>query len=338
MSQTTHESFDPLLRVKAAGEAAQAETRAAILGWIDSNIFQEAIKAFGWEDDRSQPLSRRVDELVRLSDEWDFRRRTARSESMGASAESTRWTSNSELLGQSQLDVATRAGDQLGLSRESTPAHDSYRAVLVLGGARLSCLLRTQWADEVLQGGRTTRDIVLLGGERPVADSERDATDTYAPHAQTEFDLFVAAAHSVFGVDSERFQGEQHVDDHPNLSWEVREYDAEPNPRVVVMSAPSSDPSNRRANSADTYKFFIERNHLSPGERLLLVTSPIYVPYQQLEAIRVITVPLGIHVETVGFPPTWHAELQGMQGPQHYLQEMRSFLQSSQRFLSAYPG
>ena len=326
------------MRVQAAGVEAVPETKERIRAWVESQVFQDTIRAFGWTDDPDQALDERVRALVAQSDEWDFRRRTAKVESMGGSGEATRWTSHDQLLSDQQVTSANRAGAELKLACASMPSRDQYRAILVLGGARLSCLLRTEWAGEILRAGVQTQDVVLLGSERPVAGSERDATDTYALGAPTEFDLFVAAGSAVFGYDPEAHSGRRHEDAHPNLSWEVREYPSAGPGRILVVSAPSSDPSNRRANSADTYAFYISRHHLARGEWLLLVTSAIYVPYQQLEAIRVITVPLGIHIETVGFPPEWRADLQGMQGPQHCLQEMRSFLQSSQRFLATFPG
>lgn len=326
------------MRVQATGLEAVPEAKASIRAWIESKVFQDTARAFGWTDNPDQDLDQRIDDLVAQSDEWDFRRRTAKAESMGTTRESTRWTSHGQLLSAQQVALANRAGSELKLACASMPSRDQYRAVLVLGGARLSCLLRTEWAGQILREGVKTQDVVLLGSQRPVADSERDATDTYAPEAATEFDLFVAAGSVVFGFDKDVYSGQRHEDAHPNLSWEVREYSPSGLMRVLIISAPSGEPSNRRSNSADTYKFYISRHHIRPGDWLLLVTSPIYVPYQQLEAIRVITVPLGIHVETVGFPPEWRAELQGMQGPQHYLQEMRSFLQSAQRFLTAFPA
>jgi len=330
-------SFDPLIGVTGSGIPAVAETHSLIKQWIEAPVFQTLINSFDWRDDSEASLGKRIDALVAMSDEWDFRRRTAKNESMGTSSEATRWTSHNELLTEAQAQMAQRTAYEFGMSKSSSPKHQQYKAALVLGGARLSCLLRTRWSAQVLENNVSVEDIVMLGSERPITDSERDATDIYAPTAKTEFDLFVDAGKEVFGYDKNVCEGQSHDDVSPNLSWKVRRYPWRRPNQILVISAPSTDPQRRRANSADTYQFYIGKESLKPGNRLLLVTSPIYVPYQQLEAIRVITVPLGIHVETIGFPPDWYADIQGMQGPQHYLQEMRSFLQSSQRFLSAYP-
>lgn len=334
---TMSNNFDPLMRVNNTGHEAIAEVKTNIIGWINSKIFQEVIRAFGWKDVLDQDLRKRIDILVAQSDEWDFRNKTAKIESVGTIKESTRWTSHAQLLTPTQIKLVEKIAKKFKLSCASTPIYDEYRAILVLGGARLSCLLRTKWAKEILIN-TSVQDIVMLGSERKVTDSERDATNTYGPEAKTEFDLFIAAAHSVFGIDLESCKQQKHEDVNATLSWRINSYQSCKQRNVLIMSAPSSDPNNRRANSVDTYKFYINHYKLKPFERLLFVTSPIYVPYQQLEAIRVITIPLNIQVETTGFPPEWSAGLQGMQGPQHYLQEMRSFLQSAQRFLSSFPA
>jgi hypothetical protein len=330
--------FDPLMRIQSTGHKAITEVKTNIIGWIDSKIFQETIQAFGWKDRPDQDLKKRIDNLVALSDEWDFRNKTAKIESVGASRESTRWTTHAQLLSSRQIKLAGKVAKEFKLSCASTPSSDEYQAILVLGGARLSCLLRTKWAKEILSNKTSAQDTVLLGSERKVTDSERDATNTYAPEAKTEFDLFIAAAHTVFEINLESYKQHRHEDINPNLSWKINNYHSHEQRNILIMSAPSSDPNNRRANSVDTYKFYINHYKLKPHARLLFVTSPIYVPYQQLEAIRVLTIPLGIQVETIGFPPGWSADLQGMQGPQHYLQEMRSFLQSAQRFLTSFPA
>lgn len=64
---------------------------------------------------------------------------------------------------------------------------------------------------------------------------------------------------------------------------------------------------------------------------MLLITSQIYVPYQQLEAIRMLGLPYGHSLETIGFPDEWSANMQGLQQPENYLQEMRSALQAIER-------
>ncbi len=166
-------------------------------------------------------------------------------------------------------------------------------------------------------------------GRRPVVDTERAATDTYAPGAETEYDLMNAGAEQVFHL-KRNYHEERYYNENKNLEWAIRRYDAEIGIPVVSISGPSSEPEKRRANSADTYRFFMEKYCMEPGRKLLLVTSQIYVPYQQIEAARIFS---EMYVETVGFPTEWSAGLQGMMEPANYLQEIRSAIQAIHRYL-----
>lgn len=67
--------------------------------------------------------------------------------------------------------------------------------------------------------------------------------------------------------------------------------------------------------------------------RVLLVTSQIYVPYQQLGAIRTWAIPNNVYVEIVGFPTEWNTNQQGMMEAANYLQEIRSTIQSVNRYI-----
>ena len=64
-----------------------------------------------------------------------------------------------------------------------------------------------------------------------------------------------------------------------------------------------------------------------------MVTSQIYVPYQQMEAISNLAIPNNIYVETVGFPTEWNVNQQGMMRTENYLQEIRSTIQAINRYL-----
>lgn len=325
--------LDPLMRVQATGPHAVPLIKLGIRRWIDSQAFRDTIRAFGWVDDPAEELRARIATLVARSEEWDFRRRTAKIE---ASGEATRWTAEPAQLTGLQATVTMQAARELHLDRGTSPIRDEYRSILVLGGGRLSCLVRTEWAAELLESGVRSRDVVLLGSARAVARSERAATNSYAPAAATEFELFLAAGRRVFQFEEQHYIRERWTDPRPNGSWEIRQYNCR-QARVLAMSAPSTRPDERRADSADTYSFYVTHSSLRPGDGLLLVTSPIYAPYQQLEGLRVMGVPSGLYVETVGVPPERNIRLPGIGGPQHYLQEMRSFLQSAGRFLEAYP-
>lgn len=313
--------------------------RDQIRSWVRSAALERLVSASGATLPAQADLECLVAWLVEFSERWDFRRlqleATARDTGEGARwlLDDSHWTADQRVL---ILECAA----SLGLIGADRPAARSYDYVLVLGGAKLSCLLRPRLAaDVILRVGVRTGEVVLLGSSRPVAESEREATDTYAPGAATEFDLLRTGAELAFGltagIDHERYDDPAN----PNRSWRMWHYQVDSgSPPVTALSAPSSEPDTRRANSSDTYKFFLTKYGVPPGSSLLLVTSEIYVPYQQLEAIRTIALPHQLLVETIGFPAAWGGALQGMAGPSNYLQEIRSTIQSAARLLSAISG
>jgi hypothetical protein len=337
--------FDPVFRLDArTGPTAVPLVRAKLHAWIDSPWLRDLVEISGGGVHFEGSLDDIVAELETFSDRWDFRRiareRGAASDDRVA-AGAARWLSAETGLTATLEARVMKAVEHLGLVQSGEPQQASYDSILVLGGGRLSCALRPLRAAELVRSGLDIRRIGLLGAARPVADSERDATDTYAPGAVDEFDLIVAGAEKAFGFDITSFSEERHDDSNRNSSWVVRRFEA-PNTSTLVpliaVSAPSSEPDRRRANSADTIVFFLDHEHIPSGSSLLLITSQIYVPYVQLEALRTVAIPRGLVVETLGFPGRDRMpELQGMSNPNHYLQEVRSAIQAARRFCQAYP-
>ncbi|MBU0455434.1 MAG: hypothetical protein KKA99_01425 [Gammaproteobacteria bacterium] len=315
-----------------------SSVHAAIETWVRSSALSQLIDSFGSKVPNELDLDSLVTWLLNFSEQWDFRRlqQEAVAKDIG---EGARWLLNDSHLTPRQQNLIEDSAKIIGLIGISEPTRQSYDYVLVLGGARLSCLLRPRLAAKMMKERHIQpKAIVLLASSRPVADSEREATDTYALNAVDEFDLLNAGAEMSFQII--RDFTEEHYDDpiNVNRNWVIRRYSITMKlPPIVSMSAPSSEPDKRRANSADTYEFFFSKFNVSPGSSLLLVTSQIYVPYQQLEAIRTLALPRDVIVETVGFPPVWGGKLQGMTGPSNYLQEIRSTIQSAHRFLKLFP-
>jgi hypothetical protein len=94
--------------------------------------------------------------------------------------------------------------------------------------------------------------------------------------------------------------------------------------RLSVLAAPSSDPG-RRANSADTYRFWAAERS-GGATSALVVTTPIYVPYQGAAAVEVLGLECGLAVETVGTSAAASDLGEYTQPflPAHHLQELRS--------------
>jgi len=315
----------------------RAEVYSVIKDWVNSPALLDLIKEFDGHIPNGLSLESFIGWLHEFSTRWDFRRmqREAEAKDIG---EGARWLLDDSEITEHTKNIISSSAEVLGLIGISKPFMKHYDYILSLGGAKLSCLLRTKWAFQLVeQHNYNPKAIVLLASSRPISESERKATDTYAKSAKTEFDLINAGAKSCFNGGS-KFEEEKYDDtENSNKSWKVRKYKSfKSTTPVIAISAPSTEPDIRRANSADTYEFFFSKLNIPQGSSLLLVTSQIYVPYQQLEAIRSVAIPHNVIMETVGFPADWTTELQGMTGPTNYLQEIRSTIQSIQRFVNTY--
>jgi hypothetical protein len=275
-------------------------------------------------------MKERLQWLSEFSRCWDFRNIQKNAEDI-KTGEKARWLVKEEVLSEPQTAATMKAATKMGLVDSTQSVNKQYDSILVLGGARMSCLYRMKYARELCEShGVNAKEIVGLTGMRPISETERSATDTYAPKANTEFDLMCAAAQKTFDM-LEIGQLEKGLSDNLNNAWAVMRYGEEI--PITVLAAPSSEPMKRRANTADTFSFWMKHHRDNTGKRLLLITSQIYVPYQQLEAVRILGFPHGCSIETVGFPREWSVNLQGAQTAVNYLQEIRSALLSMKKIV-----
>jgi hypothetical protein len=303
--------------------------------WLNKRSLSDLVKSFGGV----VPDDLDLNDLVRFFDDfsnrWDYR--SIQKQAFDSKIrEGTRWLINNDQLSEFQKECALKAACDLGLMNNNEPAASAYDYIWILGGAKLSCLLRARLAQHIVSDKHLKpKSVVFLASMRPITDTEFEAINTYAPNAKTEFDLCVSSAKQHFCV-SDMYSEERYDNDvNTNCSWIIRTYNTS-HFEVIVLAAPSSDPNKRRANSVDTYNFFFKNFLASEETSVLLITSQIYVPYQHLEALRTIALPYKIDLDTVGFPSEWGGSLQGMNEPSNYLQEIRSTIQSIKRFLDVY--
>ncbi|MDO5703444.1 MAG: hypothetical protein Q4G47_08845, partial [Lachnospiraceae bacterium] len=71
----------------------------------------------------------------------------------------------------------------------------------------------------------------------------------------------------------------------------------------------------------DTFEFFIKRYSPAPGSKILLITSPIYVPFQLMKFISV-AVEQGLYVDCIGNKPYDHSPT--VLNVASYLQELKA--------------
>ncbi len=182
---------------------------------------------------------------------------------------------------------------------DTQPAGYAYDNVLILGSLLRNCLLRSSFtARLVREHNLVAGEIAALGSSRPLTDMEAAQLsrlrqrDYQLGEVSTEADALEAAVRHEFGLGQVIEQDCGGDDEHPGRSWRVRTYGLDGRRPLHVVSAPSGDGARRRANTADTYRFWAERVvRLQPMSTVLIVTSSIHVPFQAADALRVLALP-----------------------------------------------
>jgi len=220
-------------------------------------------------------------------------------------------------------DLVLAAGAELGLLGERPPLRDRYDWVLVLGGLLRACLVRPRHLALLHGQGLRAGQVVGLGAFRPLSGSELPMVAPFGLAVADEFGCLVEGMHRALRP---RGPGstERGADDDVRRRWRVDRWALADRTPVAAVAAPSGDPLRRRANTADGYAFWLERFHPAAGETVLVITNPIYVPYQGAVAARLLGLGHGLAVETIGAGAA-AGDLGGRTpgfSPRHYLQEI----------------
>ncbi|MFG2551841.1 hypothetical protein ACGFWF_18115 [Streptomyces sp. NPDC048581] len=305
-------------------------------GWLASAPVRALVEAFsrtGQDHELARDLAAEkgdvVERLARLdafTDRWDTRRGRERNQA------------DELAMRPDQEELVTAAAEALGMCGGTRLRYDRYDHVLILGGLVRACLVRTAHAAQLIRSGQVTAgSVTALGGHRPfVGDEFELAAQAGAPELAEEYEAMDFGTRRAFGLGApESVEGEE--SELPGGTWGVRHYRTADGMPLQVVAAPSSEPARRRADTPDSYAFFAGRvAALQPGERLLLVSTAIYVPAQHAAAVRMLKLPFGVEVDTVGNAP---GAVAGMP-PQRftatkYLLEVRSTVRSLARLAEA---
>jgi hypothetical protein len=290
--------------------------------WVGSEPLKDLVRAFGGDidilyagDDVGEWLAR----LDAFSDRWDSRRGAERNIAPPLD------------LTSKQILIVVEASEALGLMGGRPPQAARYDHILMLGGLLRACVTRPAYAADLILSGRVKAGAVTaLGGHRPFGGNEFElARAVGLADVSDEFSALDAGTRRAFGL-GEPVKDEGTPTSIDNSAWSIRTYASRDGTPIKVAAAPSSEPDRRRANTADSYEWFARRiAALSAGERLLIVTTAIYVPAQHAAAIRMLGLPFSVNVETVGIQPgDVVPELDQTFTPSQYLQEVRSAVRS----------
>ncbi|MER7457420.1 hypothetical protein [Micromonospora sp. NPDC126480] len=296
------------------------ELVGGVRAWIGSAPLRSLVTHFGgaWPAGDLPALLDGLDDFT--ARHWDFR------------AGRERPDAREPALDPYTRDLVLDAAAALGLVHPVPPARPDYAHLVVLGGLAHACLRRVAYAAHLLRAGvSASGELAVLGSLRPLSEVERRAlADAGLPACATEVDVLDLAVRWVFGVPAPA-EEDGHEAGHPHHSWSSRTYRPRGLPPVRVLAAPSSEPERRRAHTADTQRFWAGHVALAPGDPVLLVTAPIYVPFQHCDALRTLALPHGCGIETVGVDPAL-PDVAVLPEPTltagRYLQEIRSAIRA----------
>ncbi len=297
-------------------------TLATIDGWASSAALKRLVEAFGGStaERRGAEL---LDWLERFSaDHWDFRGGVERN------------LAPLVVLPQHIEQLVLDAAPVLGLAGPYPLRRTGYDTVLMTGGMIRAEIVKPRFARELLASGVGAKSIVFLGGFRAFAGDEIELAPIFGVDGDNEFDAMVGGMELVFGPlgnpvirgsgpESDRGKGRGNGD------WRVCEWTMG-GLVLRVVAAPSSDPARRRANTADTYRFWADRVRAPEERSVLVVTTPVYVPYQGAGAVEVLGLEHGLAVETVGASESASdlGEHSQVFLAQNHLQEIRSAIRA----------
>ena len=260
--------------------------------WVNSDALYKMVSIFG-QSIPDFPLKDKIDWLNEFANEWDYRKKQAR--------EGERGNVQEDPIARASGDKILECVKCLGLENIESPILlPDY--ILPLGGARLSNYARPLKARELIDiNGIQGKTVIALSGTRPINEVERPFMESFAPNAVTEFDAISKGLEKAFSLSENKINEEYCKNDNINLEWAQRTYIEKYHDNAIIsLAAPSSDP-DRRANSRDTFEFFLNKFHITNGDRVLLVTSCIYVPFQLLRFMD-LAIEKGFYVDCVGMP------------------------------------
>lgn len=321
-------AFEPVAP-PAWAEAAADERSVldSVSAWVDNEALAALVAAFGERIPTGRDTGAKLAWLDGFSaDHWDFRQGQERNLAAAAAFEEPT----------TAVILAAAAG--LGLTSSTPPARDRYDHVLILGGLVRACLLRPRYAADLIGKGLSTPSVAALSAYRPLRGDEHELIAALGmPGKSNEMQVMEAGLTAAFDLGTPDSEQAHHDPAAEYATSLVRTW-TEHGTRIQLVIAPSPEPTERRANTADTYAFWADTQaQLSAGQTLLLVTSSIYVPYQHADAVRLLALPHRCSVETVGIDFADHAlgTLRQQFTPANYLQEVRSAIRGTRTLFEA---
>jgi hypothetical protein len=307
-------SLPPVALVRCRpGGPHPGEILADINSWVRSEALEALLDGFGI----GRPLGSLAEILawlIEVSEVWDYRRGGERWSIVPVSYD----PGLSELI-----DAATRA---LGLTGNQRPRLDAYDLMLVLGGGPRTALARSHFAAALATEEVSVPHAAGLSSVRPLTGQELEMADGFGfGEVATEAEAFEEGMRIAFAASKpdDNRSGSSAI----GAPWWLRGYDTGAM-RISVAATPTSDLS-RRANTADSLIGWADLGgQPDRRDRLLVVTTDLFVPFQHYDAVRLLGLRYGCGVETVGLDTASYGRWLQPNTRTALLQEVRSAILS----------
>jgi hypothetical protein len=296
--------------------------------WVTSSPVRALADASGWTWPADRDTAGLLAELVRQSADWDFRGRKER-DFIGAEPARV----NGRVIPD---ELVLSAADALGLVQAEPVPDGTYTHLVVLSGLVRACVNRTAHAAALLEHGLRAASTVVLGAHRELSEGEREQAGVLGLAAATdEAEAVLAAARRAFGLGE---PSESQLSAPWSAGWDDARQGASAWFRwkdVEVVIAPSAEPAQRRANTDDQLRYWAAAAGIGPADRVLLLTTQIYVPFQQLVGLRILGLERGCAVACCGVDAATSVIPPATFGGRSYLQEVRSALRAAGELMAA---
>jgi hypothetical protein len=332
MTATPQGRFAPVpLPSLAPGELTAARLDPVLREWAGSAPMRALAEAAGWAWPSSADTGELIRQLAELSADWDFRSRG------GGVVERDFIDGQAALEGEREIpeDLVISAAGALGLVSATPIPPERFTSLVVLAGLVRACVNRTRHASVLLREGVKAGSVAVLGGHRELSPDEKVlAKEQGFGELFDEAQVVLAATEQSFGLDG---APESEVSGPRRGDWdnELRTASARYRwPTVEVLIVPSGQP-DRRVNTEDQLRYWAARNAIGRDDRVLLLTTQIYVPFQQLVALRVLGIERGCAVHYCGVDAgSSYLPARSFSG-RSYLQEIRSALLAADALMTA---
>jgi len=320
--------FEPVpLPSLPPGELTAERLEPVLREWVSSAPIRALAAASGWDWPSCPDTGELLARLAELSGDWDFRRGAERN-FIGAEPAEV----NGRVVPEELIRAAAQA---LGLVSATPVPPERFTSLVVLSGLVRACVNRTRHARALLDEGVAAASVTVLGGHRELRGDELVlAKEQGFGDAFDEADVVLAATRQAFGLgepEQSEAAGPSRNDWNDEL-WAASARYRWPGAEVLIV--PSGEPG-RRVNTADQLRYWADRNGIGSDDRVLLLTTQIYVPFQQFSALQVLGIERGCSVLCCGVDAE-SSFLPGLSfSGRSYLQEIRSALQAASRLMAA---